>query len=387
MTFVQRIKECLIRLVLRLIRIFGLNNAVVLEMEPKTDSTLAVYQEMLRRSWNKRYRIILLTANPDNLRHLRTKGVSIIRIEYSPIKVVSFMKHLLARMRAVLVLYQFVQMGKKNPETILVYLTHGSPVKSVRKYYNCSRDVDYMLNQSDFWKPINSYELNISEEKLVTLGSPRNDILFSDRVDMKKIFGKAYSKIVVWYPTYRQASFQSPYRQGITIPVIHDPENARRVNELAAKYDILVVVKPHPVQDISKITALNLDHLILISNSFFVEHGIQSYEFLAKTDALITDYSSVFFDYLLTGKPVALTLEDYELYRKQIGFAIDMNLMKSCSTILDDPEDFDAFFRDLTEGRDPLQEKRREITQLTNKYLDDQSTKRVVDWLGQLLGE
>ena len=123
MTFVQRIKECLIRLVLRLIRIFGLNNAVVLEMEPKTDSTLAVYQEMLRRSWNKRYRIILLTANPDNLRHLRTKGVSIIRIEYSPIKVVSFMKHLLARMRAVLVLYQFVQMGKKNPETILVYLT------------------------------------------------------------------------------------------------------------------------------------------------------------------------------------------------------------------------------------------------------------------------
>ena len=146
-------------------------------------------------------------------------------------------------------------------------------------------------------------------------------------------------------------------------------------------------MKPHPVQDISKITALNLDHLILISNSFFVEHGIQSYEFLAKTDALITDYSSVFFDYLLTGKPVALTLEDYELYRKQIGFAIDMNLMKSCSTILDDPEDFDAFFRDLTEGRDPLQEKRREITQLTNKYLDDQSTKRVVDWLGQLLGE
>ena len=48
-------------------------------------------------------------------------------------------------------------------------------------------------------------------------------------------------------------------------------------------------------------------------------------------------------------------------------------------------EDFERFFRDLTEGNDPHREKREELMRLTNQYIDGNSTKRVVDWLESML--
>lgn len=195
-------------------------------------------------------------------------------------------------------------------------------------------------------------------------------------------------KVVIWYPTYRQHknhSTKENYVDAISIPFIHDVTFAREINQLAAKYGILLVVKPHPVQDLSKIQALDLDNIKFIYDSFFSSHGISAYEFLAKTDALITDYSSVFFDYLLTGKPIGLAQEDYELYRDRIGFAIDMDIMRGCSTMLNTIDDFELFFRNISSGNDPLKEKREEIKQLTNQYTDGCSTKRVVDWLETLL--
>ena len=135
-----------------------------------------------------------------------------------------------------------------------MYLTHGSPIKSVRNYYVCTPDTDYMLNQSPFWESVNEYERIIPRERLVTLGMPRNDALLSGKADKEKLFGNRFKKVVVWYPTFRQhkshtKTFQ--YQAGISIPVIHNIEAAKRINEIAARYDVLLVVKPHPAQDLA----------------------------------------------------------------------------------------------------------------------------------------
>jgi CDP-glycerol glycerophosphotransferase len=49
------------------------------------------------------------------------------------------------------------------------------------------------------------------------------------------------------------------------------------------------------------------------------------YEFLGNIDILITDYSSVYFDFLLTNKPVILTPFDLEEYIKINGIYFDYN--------------------------------------------------------------
>ena len=367
----------------------NLQNVIIIEAERSTrENTQAVFYEMLRRKWDQRYKFVLVSMEPDSLKHLKSKRISIYK---KPRYRQDFWAHIRlvwAKLRAIMIIDENLQIRKKTTQTIHVFLTHGSPVKNVKKIYYGLSDTDYILNQSEFWKQIREKQLGIDSRKLVTLGFPRNDALFSDKANLSVIFGQSFKKVIVWYPTFRQRQNGGDGNRqpgGCSIPLLHDEVTARMINDLAKQYKILLVVKPHPVQDLSLIRELQLDHLIFIYDDFFISHGITAHDFLGKADALITDYSSIIFDYLLTGKPVALTLEDYEQYREKQGFLIDMNLLKDCSTLLDTAEEFEVFFRDLIEGNDPLQEKRAELMHLTNEYTDANSTKRVVDWLGDIL--
>ena len=388
MKYIVCVVELFYRLISRLIQVLGFQNVIVFEMEQCTrENALAVFKEILRRGWDKRYRIVLVSREPERISHWKSKRVAVIRKYKYGDKRYTMWPVRWYSLQACLIIDENLQIKKRSPLTKSVYLSHGSPVKDTHEYYNCLPDTDYALCQSEFWKPIESYGLNISEDKFVIKGLPRNDALFESVISLREVFDSAFAKIVVWYPTFRQREdrYCIQNTESAAIPIIHDEAAARQINEIAAQYGVMLVVKPHPVQDISRIQALNLDHLKVITDEFFARHGITSYEFLGKTDALITDYSSVIFDYLLTGKPIALAQEDYEEYEKKVGFAIDMNLLRSCTVQLESAEDFESFFRDLVEGNDPLREKRDELMHLTNQYTDGHSTERVVDWLETLL--
>ena len=370
------------------LRFLGLQNVILIEAERiQRENTEAVFREMLRRGWNRHYRIVLVSFTPESIREWETKHVTAIkRASYED----SWTTKLRMRwlyLRACLILDENKQLTKRDPKTLHVFLTHGSPVKSTRGYYDRKADTDYALCHSEYWKPIISRESGLPADRRVILGQPRNDAFFNSSVSMPELFGKKYNKVVAWYPTFRQRvnRYCEQNTESAPIPIIHDEKAAKRINEIAAKYGVLLVVKPHPAQDLSRIKALDLDHLKVITDELFISHGIAPYEFLAKTDALITDYSSVIFDYLLTGNPIALAQEDYEEYEKKVGFAIDMELLRSCAAKLENAEDFEPFFRDLTEGNDPRREQREALTRLTNQYVDGNSTKRVVDWLESLL--
>ncbi len=363
----------------------GLLNRIIIEADRGTkENTQAVFQEMLSRGWDSKYRFVLVTEEPKALLKWKSNRISIYRRPTYHGRKWSHLRLLWPKYHAAMIIDENLQIRKKLPETVHVLLTHGSPVKSVHSYYRCSPDTDYMLNQSPFWEQINSYELDIPQDRLVTFGFPRNDSLYSSNVRLEELFGKAYQKVIVWYPTFRQRKGKDRH-SNIPIPVLHSEEAARKINAYASKYNILLLIKPHPAQDLSRIVALDLDHLKFIYDDFFIEHGITAHEFLAKTDALITDYSSIVFDYLLTEKPIALTWEDYDEYKEKVGFAIDMDILRSCSTMLNSIDDFDGFFRDIVEGNDPLRTKREEVMHLTNQFTDGNSTKRVVDWLETLL--
>ena len=371
-----------------IIRFFGLQNIILLEAERiQRENTELVFQEMLRRGWNKQYRIVLVSNDPESIRYWETKNVTVVKqVKYGD-SWLSVMRMRWLRLRACLIVDENKQILKADPKTIHVFLTHGSPVKSTRRYYTRSDDTDYALCHSEFWRPIVSREGQIPADRRIILGQPRNDSFFSSQVSMKELFGPEYKKVIVWYPTFRQrVNPDCPQNtESAPLPIIHDDVAARQINEIASRYDVLLIVKPHPVQDLSQIKALELDYLKLIYDDFFISHDIMPYEFLAKTDALITDYSSVIFDYLLTGKPIALTQEDYEEYKDKVGYAINMELLRSCAVKLESPDDFEPFFCNLIAGNDPLWEKRNELMHLTNQYVDGNSTKRVVDWLETLL--
>jgi CDP-glycerol glycerophosphotransferase (TagB/SpsB family) len=341
-----------------------------------TDNTEAVYEELLRQHWNDKYRLLWVLSEQELCPKIQEKNVLFRRAKSQRASL------FLARCKAAAIIDCNSQQKKLTDKTVHLYLSHGSPIKSVKDYYFCDETTDYVLLQSEFFRQVDAREFHVPEEKLVQLGFPRNDVLLSKRVDLRQVFGD-YRGFVAWYPTYRQHKSSGVDSTQISIPVLHDLAEAEKINEIAGKYQVLILVKPHPAQDISKIKKLELSHIRFLEDSFFTEHGFSSYEFLAATDAMITDYSSVFFDFLLTDQPIGLTFEDAEDYAKHPGFAIDTALLQGCSEMLDTAQDFERFLSRIASGEDPLREKRAQVKRLTNTYVDGNASKRVVEFLAQ----
>lgn len=357
---------------------------IVLESNPPLEDNVgALYRRLIRDGWNERYKLAWALSGDSRI-EIREKNVTTVRTD----TLWNTIRFAVVCCRAEAILDCNLQVAKLCPETLHVFLAHGSPIKNFKKYYGCDPTTDYALNQSPFFEKINADELNIAQEKLVTLGYPRNDLLFSRRAKPGAYFGGDYKKFVVWYPTFRQHKSGGEKAGAVgAIPVIDTPEGAVAMNEAARKHGVLVVVKPHPAQDLGLVRKLDMSNVRFIDDSFFTGHDIASYEFVGACDGLITDYSSVLFDYLLLDRPIGLTWQDLEQYKRTPGVVMDMDIIRPCGTMLDTPEDFDRFFGIVASGDDPNEAGRKALKALTNQYTDDHSTDRFMRFLDEKLGE
>lgn len=357
-------------------------NLILFESIPDfSDNTRAVFDEMLRRNMNERYRLVWL-ARSDKASLPKAKNVKAVRRD-------GFLGRLrwswmTLRARCLICCNEFLE--TRNAGQTSFYLTHGTTVKSIRKYYVVPDSIDHVLVASEHLREMSAYEFNTVPEKLTALGFPRNDAMKRGGKNVKALFEGDFQKIAVWYPTYRQ------HKNGMTtgtenaLPLLGDPEAARRVNEEAKRLGVLLVLKPHFAQDVSKIKAQKLSHIRFIDDSFFTQNGISSYEFVGSCDALITDYSSIYFDFLLCHKPVAVVWDDIEDYKKNPGLAIDVEEYMAGAHKIYCAEELCAFLEDLAAGRDPLAEERNRINALANVADDDESSRRVVDFIAKKAG-
>lgn len=177
---------------------------------------------------------------------------------------------------------------------------------------------DYLLSSSPAMTKemyIGAFKMqNIFEGKIIEEGNPRTDRQF-DEVQARSEFDQrlAHSgvsiderKIILYAPTWKGESYFSPHNDGASLKAL--------ISELEKQVDTTkyrVMVKAHQIvsESIDKISELR-DHL--------VPNSMPANVALGATDILITDYSSIFFDFLVSNKPIVFyipDLEDYKRYR------------------------------------------------------------------------
>lgn len=138
-----------------------------------------------------------------------------------------------------------------------------------------------------------------------TLGFTRNDIFF--RKDLreqdfkKKLSLTGYKQIISYVPTFRDIDTgKKPFTD----------EGLKKINMYLKKNGYVLLVKKHPYDTTLQVSK-NFTNIRDVSR----EAG-DIMQLLAVTDILITDYSSVFFDFILTGRPVVFYSYDYPEYMK-----------------------------------------------------------------------
>ena len=126
-------------------------------------------------------------------------------------------------------------------------------------------------------------------------GQPRNDILYKSWPEYD--FGD-YKKLVLWAPTFRYSSKMGyqDVEDAKIVPILHS-EDFIKINDYLKEKGVKIVVKLHPVQDLDKYDMMEMSNFILLSHAEFVKRGMDLYKFMTQCDALITDYSSIFYDY------------------------------------------------------------------------------------------
>ena len=281
-------------------------------------------------------------------------------------------------------------MKKQRKDQLSICLTHGSVTKRTKGMYEPGVFVDYISVQSHFFDKLTEEHCGASPEKFIYLGFPRCDYFFekNDAVckQLEKIGVKG--KYVVWLPTFRKQTISgrdahSKQFESMGIPLVYSEEMLKKLDDFLVEKDIYVCYKPHPVYEIPTKTCEGLRNMCIIRDNDLQNIGIQLYQLLAYSEALVTDYSSVYFDYLLLNRPMATTLDDVDCWKEGNGFAFDLE--KLYAETNDSLYSLDDLFRFIDEvviqGKDTHEEARLRMRDLTNLHKDGDSAKRVSDFI------
>ncbi|WP_169871146.1 bifunctional glycosyltransferase/CDP-glycerol:glycerophosphate glycerophosphotransferase [Shouchella patagoniensis] len=225
----------------------------------------------------------------------------------------------------------------KRKETVYLQTWHGTPLKRLaadmkevkmpgtstatykQNFYNETQDWDYLVSPNDYSTEIFKRAFHF-EKKMLDVGYPRNDLFYNPSKNNSEYQEKLKvslglpknKKIILYAPTWRDDEFieRGKYKFDVKLDLFD------MRNKLGDEYVILLRMH-YLIADDLNVDGLegfvyNLSHYDDISELYLI------------SDLLITDYSSVFFDYANLKRPIIFYTYDLDNYRDDLrGFYID----------------------------------------------------------------
>lgn len=175
---------------------------------------------------------------------------------------------------------------------------------------------DLVISTSS-WVSDNAFKSSFRSRRIEAFGYPRNDVLLSNHMSSEitlKLLelnvdqqlresireAKTDEKLCCLYaPTFRR-SLRSPFDEYL---------NLEEISKFSKEHDILFIIKLHPFVK----QKISCD----LSNMVFCGSSTDIYPLLRDIDILITDYSSIYFDFLLLNRPMLFFPYDLDDYLKK----------------------------------------------------------------------
>jgi len=224
------------------------------------------------------------------------------------------------------------EFGKRDGQ-IYINTWHGTPLKQMgydipgggpatRNIVRNFVSTDFLLSGNDFMTERiyeSAYKLRgVYRGRIVQEGSPRVDRQFVDETGRLALRAQLVRRglslrpeqeIVLYAPTWR-GSFYDPVND-----VVQLLNRVRRLNRSIDPDRYRILLKVHQVVYDFAVAQPELQEML-------VPNDIPTNTMLGATDILITDYSSIFFDFLATGRPVLFHLPDEAAYSDSRGLYI-----------------------------------------------------------------
>jgi len=289
-----------------------MNNILFQSMIGRTfeDSPKVLYEAILRDDFFKNYSFFWAFLDPKKFNIEKGKTIKINSLKY----------FITALKCGVWIGNSGIERGLhfKHKKTIFINTGHGAAVKYIgnavkgRKDFNFS-DVDLFCTVSQMDKEVRIRDMNVKEEALQMIGYPVNDYLYHiDKTEIEKLKEKynipKNKKVICYAPTWRES--QDNGKTSVLAPPLNIQKWRKELSD-----DYVIIFRAHHLT--TNVLGICFDDFVLDGSSKY-----PSYEILAISDILISDYSSILFDFAILERPLFAFIYDYEQYSKERGLYI-----------------------------------------------------------------
>ena len=272
---------------------------------------------------------------------------------------------------------------KKKDNQNVIYLSHGTPpLKKVNHKMFVGSFADYALCPSNATLEWESEQYNLPQKKIFICGQPRNDYLFKKSnhlIDLKNTI-KNYRKTILWMPTFRkringECDSEKQYYMGV--PLIENETQLSALNDYCYSLGVLLVIKVHPNGLVYGDAKKRYSNIYISINNQINDDVIDVNKYMGETDALLTDYSTVIWDYLLLNKQIGFVIPDINDYN--IGFAVEDLCQYMPGEKIVSIEGLELFINNVILDNDKYIQEREACIDFFHDYPDGNNCRRIVE--------
>ena len=269
------------------------------------------------------------------------------------------------------------KMGFANP-----YDPYYNPPTWLKKLYFLLKNPygyirpDYVVTASEHTAAITKQVFRVSGERIVATGLPKTDMLLGKSTEksdeeMEGIVNTGkYDTIILFLPTYRSDPRFNLFHFGFSL---------EKTEETLSVCNALLLVNLHPF-DAARMG--NSEYIDGAENCMLLDcKGDEMNLLLRKADMLITDYSSLWADFLLFDKPMIFANFDYKGYLKEREIFGDYDNDYPGPKVQNWPDLLLELEKVLINRIDEYADKRRKMRNRIYRFLNGQSCDRIVEFI------
>lgn len=356
--------------------------------ESMTDSPYAIFKYMLNHPDYQDYEHIWSVTNDRALSHVIRKYQGLPNVTFVERNSREYLKYL-ATAQYLINNSTFQPFFIPKEEQIYINTWHGTPLKHMGfdipgdPYHskNVLRNflaTSYLLSPNAHTTQIfkKSYKLDgLYEGEIIEEGYPRIDLTY--HTDRNTLVGEL-TKLSLDIDQEKETILYAPTWKGARGSLVNNdlPQMIADMKaleqEVGEHYNLLVKVHPFLYHE-----ALNYPEIA----SHLVPDFVDPNELMAAVDLLVTDYSSIFFDFLVTDKPILFYTWDLDAYSEQRGQYLDFDELPG-PLLFNHLELIDAI-KHIDEVKQDYNEQYAKMKRDFTKHDDGHVTERIVHYIFQ----
>lgn len=241
------------------------------------------------------------------------------------------------------------------PRKPIINLWHGDSFKGGLLFPDRTLrgpNATYLVTSSQLIGGIKAERSHLSPSRLLVLGNPRISQMYTPPTNeqLKALGIDPEFPFVLWMPTFRIAKgANGEVAWTNTADPSSDQDLSSRAAEIAFelnRHGVRLVVKPHRLDATSRA----IPGTVILDEVALAVHQVPLYRLIGASVGLISDYSSVWIDYLALDRPIGFLVDDIEDFRQSRDLTAPELIRDYPGLLLNTLENVDQFVREIKSG-------------------------------------